>query len=175
MCMRSCAYWRRSCCGHWGRDVQTPFLSVRPVTLRLNYWWPKRVSRLQMSSANAAENLISSSQIFRCVKGEKEIKHLFNSACPSLTPERKRRGEKRQKIIDKGCSISDPSFSLGTALLRCWAGFAGLSKCCLITVIQDHLLKASICLSLRWEMEKSLKREGMTSNLPNSSDIDPLC
>lgn len=125
------SYWRRCRCGHCVQDVQTASLSGRPVSVRLNYWSPKKkgVKASHVLGQRCWESYQQLQPNFLCAKRKKKIRLHLNAVSPILTPERKE-AEKR-KVIKAVQSLISPSPSLlvclGTALLSCWVGFAGMS------------------------------------------------
>ena len=120
MCMRSCAYWCTSCCGHCVQDVQTPSLSDHPVATASELLVLQKGCRGFKWAEPVLQCLISSRQIStvqrKKEKNQKEIKKAFlSTGSHRLTPERTRGREGREKgekIIDKACSISDLSLRL---------------------------------------------------------------
>jgi len=99
MCIRTQMLLRAPCAT--GPDSLPP-LSGRPLTICLNYWPPKRVSGLQMSPANAVENLISRSQISTVWRGEeKNVKTFSTKLSQPNSRESKEEGKKTLKENDK--------------------------------------------------------------------------
>lgn len=90
-------------------------LSGPPVTIRLNYWSPKKGVKASNKLGQCHRESYQQQQPnFHWMKGRKKIEHLPNKDWPSLN------SEERLKILDKGCSISD--LSLPLFLLVClWA------------------------------------------------------
>lgn len=100
----------------WDPVVDTVYklsLSGRPVTIRLNYWSPKKGVKASNKLRHCRWESYQQQPNFHWVKREKKL----NTSPTKLAPAWPQR-EKRVKMIDKGCSISN--LSLPRNLLAVW-------------------------------------------------------
>lgn len=140
----------------------------------------KRASRFQMSSADAARGE-SYQQLpnFHCERGER-TSNTFSEACPSLTPETKRVGEKRNR---KKWMIKCVQFLITHAFWLCssvWAlpcsrvGLAPRGCLCLFNYCNSGPPAECLHLPLS-EVRGGKILRAARSCLPNRSERDPYC
>lgn len=158
MWMRSRACWRRPCCA---QHVRTPSLSGRPVTIS--------IGRCRGESYQQQPN-------FHCVKRGGKNETPFQQSLARPDPREKKVGEKRLRIIDKGCSISDLSLPSPQHCLSVCSHVGPALQGCLCLFNYYNSGPPADCLHLPLsEVRERKNLEETRSNLPNGSEIDPSC